>query len=35
MSDGRVLNENNVESVIINDYETPTRKGLADPLGVC
>lgn len=35
MSDGRVVNENNVELVIINDYETRTRWGLADPLVVC
>lgn len=33
MSDGCVVNENNVESVIINDYQARTRD-LADPLGV-
>lgn len=35
MSDGRVVNENNVELVIINDYEARTRWGLVDPLVVC
>lgn len=34
MSGGRAVNENNVESVIINDRQTRTRD-LPDPPGIC